>query len=124
MADLRLVHEERERGMGEWLARGCVALPFLIFGLEKFGNDAHWVQMFREIGWGVRFRYFAGAVEVLGAVLVMVPRLALAGLGLLACTMAAAVVIVAAVLHRPGDSLFPGVFLITVCAVGWWWRRG
>jgi hypothetical protein len=35
MADLRLVHEEHERGLGEWLVRGCVALPFLIFGVEK-----------------------------------------------------------------------------------------
>jgi hypothetical protein len=53
-----LVHEEREKGMGDWLVRGCVALPFLIFGLEKFGNDPHWTKMFREIGWGLWFRYF------------------------------------------------------------------
>ena len=118
-----LVHEEREKGMGDWLVRGCVALPFLIFGLEKFGNDPHRTKMFREIGWGLWFRYFAGVMEALGAVLVMVPRLALAGFCLLASTMAAAVVIVAGVLHRPGDSLFPLVFLIGVCTVGWWWRR-
>ena len=118
-----LIHEERGRGLGDWLVRGCVALPFLIFGLEKFGNDPHWTKMFREIGWGVWFRYFAGVMEGLGAILVMVPRLALTGFCLLASTMTAAVVIVAWVLHRPGDSLFPLMFLIGVCAVGWWWWR-
>ncbi|HEX5283074.1 MAG TPA: DoxX family protein [Bryocella sp.] len=71
MAELRLASEEQTGGLGEWLVRFCVALPFLIFGLEKFGNDAHWVRMFREIGWGAWFRYFTGGVEVLGAVLVM-----------------------------------------------------
>jgi hypothetical protein len=46
---------------------------------------------FGELGWGVWFRYFAGVVEVVSAALVMVPRLALVGFGLLAVTMAAAV---------------------------------
>jgi uncharacterized membrane protein YphA (DoxX/SURF4 family) len=119
-----LIHEDRERGVGDWLVRGCVGLPFLIFGLEKFGNDPHWTRMFREIGWGVWFRHFAGVMEVLGAVLVMVPRLAMMGFCLLAFTMAAAGVIVALVLHQPLDSLFPLMFLVGIGAVGWWfWRR-
>ncbi len=64
-------------------------------------------------------------VELLGAVLVMVPGLALVGAGLLAATMAAAVGIVALVLHRPADAFYPGVFLVGVVGVGiWWWRAG
>jgi uncharacterized membrane protein len=125
MAELRLESDEQTGGFRGWLVRGCVALPFLVFGLEKFGNDPHWVRMFGEIGWGVWFRYFTGVLEVLGAALVMVPRLALVGFCLLAATMTSAVGIVAVVLHRPANSLFPGVFLVGVLGVGLrWWRRG
>jgi putative oxidoreductase len=79
MAELQLRSEEQTGGLEGRLVRGCVALPFLVFGLEKFGKDPHSVRMFGEIGWGVWFRYFTGVVEVLGAALVMVPRLALVG---------------------------------------------
>ncbi len=110
-------------GSGDFHGGGGLT-GILIFGTEKFGNDPHWVRMFQEIGWGRWFRYAAGVVEVLRAVPVMVPRVTRAGMGLLAAPMAAAVGILAVVLHRPGDAFYPGAFLVGVVGVGiWWWRR-
>jgi hypothetical protein len=38
---------------------------------------------------------------------------------LLGLTMAAAVFILIFVIGRPADSIFPGVFLIGIAAIGW-----
>jgi len=100
--------------------RGGVAVFFVVFGLEKFSPDpgSHWGKLFEQIGAGVWFRYFTGVVEVLGGLLVLIPRTALVGLAMLACTMAGAVVILAFVIGQPGDSVFPGIFFAALMAIG------
>lgn len=119
MAELRLLTDTEPRShVAEWTIRIGVAAFYLVFGMEKFGNDAHWVRLFREIGAGDWFRYFTGMVEVLGALLVLVPRTVAIGLLLLGATMAGAVIILCR-LGRPADSVFPGVFLIALLGVGW-----
>jgi len=61
---------------------------------------------------------------VLGGVLVLIPRTALAGLALLACTMASAALIVAFVLGRPGDSVFSGSLFVGLAVILFnRWRR-
>lgn len=99
-------------------------MAFVLFGLEKFPSspEAMWVKMFQQIGIGQWFRYFTGVVEVLGGVLVLIPRTVTAGLASLACTMAGAALIVAFVLGRPGDSVFPLLFLVAL-SVFWLSRR-
>ena len=42
--------------------------------MRSFPNGTEWVGLFRQIGLGQWFRYFTGAVEILGGVLVLVPR--------------------------------------------------
>jgi hypothetical protein len=42
--------------------------------VRSFPNGTEWVGLFRQIGLGQWFRYFTGAVEILGGVLVLVPR--------------------------------------------------
>jgi len=115
MADLNLLREVDDRNpFGHWILRGGVAIFFLIFGLEKFSN---------EPGTHVWFRYFTGVVETLGAILALIPRTAYIGIGLLACAMVGAMLILALVIHDPASSIFPGIFLIGVLAVGWSLRR-
>jgi putative oxidoreductase len=113
---------ESDQGLsvGGMIARLGVALFFGIFGLEKFSSapDSEWVGMFHRIGFGDWFRYFTGVVEMLGAMLVLIPRTFLIGLWLLAATMFGAVVIVALLLHAPGDSAFPGIFLLALVVMG------
>ncbi len=115
---------ERGNALSDWMFRAAIALVFVLEGTEKFSADPHssWVRLFQQIGVGQWFRYFTGAVEVLGAALVLIPWTVTAGLALLACTMAAATLIVLFVIGRPADSIFPGIFLVGL-AVFYWNRR-
>jgi putative oxidoreductase len=127
MSDLKLLSESEPRNVvAEWTIRAGVAAFFIIFGLEKFSDDpaSHWVRLFREIGAGDWFRYFTGVTEVLGGVLVLVPRTTLVGLILLALTMTAAALIVAFVLGHAADAVFPSVFLAVLVGVIVWHQRG
>jgi putative oxidoreductase len=111
---------EPRNALSDWMFRGAVALIFVLTGVDKFSDG--WVKLFQEIGFGQWFRYFTGVVEVLGGILVLVPRTAAAGLALLACTMASAALILVFVIGRPADSVFSGALFI-VLAVFWWNRR-
>ncbi len=127
MGELKLVYDREPRSaLTDWMVRGGVALVYVLFGTDKFpsGPDSQWVKLFHEIGAGDWFRYFTGVVEILGALLVLIPRTALIGLLLLAVTMAGAVAILC-FLHRPGDAVFPGFFLIGLAALAWTrWSAG
>ncbi|MBZ5631684.1 MAG: DoxX family protein [Acidobacteriia bacterium] len=116
---------ERRNVLSDWMFRGAIALVFVLAGAEKFSSDpqSSWVRLFQQIGVGQWFRYVTGAVEVLGGVLVMMPWTVTAGLALLACTMAAAALIVLFVIGRPADSVFPGIFFIGLAAFSWNRRR-
>lgn len=74
--------------------------------------------MFANIGWGQWFRYFTGGLDLLGAVLVLLPRSAFYGALLLMCTVGFAVVLTVA--GRIHDSLVPPLALTVLAAtVGW-----
>jgi uncharacterized membrane protein YphA (DoxX/SURF4 family) len=125
VADLKLLSDTEPRNvMVEWILRIGVSVFFGIFGLEKFSETpgSHWVQLFHEIGLGDWFRYVAGAVEILGAGLVLIPRATIAGLMVLALTMGSAAGIVAFALKRPGEAAFPGMFLLALIGVMLWYR--
>jgi putative oxidoreductase len=116
---------ERRNVLSDWMFRGAIALVFVLEGTEKFSSDPHssWVRLFQQIGMGQWFRYLTGAVEVLGSVLVLIPWTVTAGLALLACTMAAATLIILFVIGRPADSVFPGIFFLGLAAFYWSRRR-
>jgi putative oxidoreductase len=109
----------------DWILRGVIALAFVLFGAEKFPSEpgSPWIRLFQEIGAGQWFRYFTGVVEVVGGLLVLIPRTAMAALVLLACTMAGAVLILVFVIGRPADSIVAGGFFIGLAAFAWS-RRG
>jgi putative oxidoreductase len=92
MRAAQLLRPPEERNpVSDWTIRIGVAAFYLVFGLEKFSaSELHWVTLVREIGIGDWFRYFTGCVEVLGALLVLIPRAPAIGLALLSATMAAA----------------------------------
>jgi len=75
--------------------------------------------MFEQIHFGQWFRYFTGVVESVAALLVLIPRVATFGLLPLACTMLCASLIVAFVLHQPGEATFPGFLFLVLAAISW-----
>ena len=70
-----------------------MAMVFLVEGADKFSNSRLWIRVFNEIGWGQWFRYFTGAVEIAGALLLLVPLTAWVGAALLMCTMLGALLV-------------------------------
>jgi len=126
MADLKLSYDNEPRNpLADWALRAAVAVVYVLFGADKFGSGAsQWVQLFRDIGIGDWFRYFTGVVEVVGGLLVLIPRTALIGLLLLIATMCGAVVILC-LLGRIADSIFPAFFLAALVVIAWTrWTAG
>lgn len=101
-----------------WMPRAAVAIAFLSIGYSKFESQSIWIRTFNEIGLGDWFRYFTGAIQMLGAVLVLIPRTCLVGIGLLSCTMIGAALIWIFVLHAPGNAVIPAVVLVPLVIVG------
>jgi putative oxidoreductase len=115
---------ENRDGISDWVIRGSIALVFVLFGMEKFPSrpDGQWIKLFQEIGFGQWFRHLTGVVEVLGGLLVLIPRTARAGLALLALTMGSAALILTFRLGRPADAIISTLFCLALSAF-WWTRR-
>ena len=82
-----------------WTLQVLVALVLLAAGSGKLVGSAAMVALFDAIGIGQWFRYVTGSLEVLGALLLLVPGKTVFGAGLLACVLAGAVVTHLTVLH-------------------------
>jgi putative oxidoreductase len=74
-----------------WTLTAFTTGMLLFAGSLKLAGVPMMVQMFGVIGFGQWLRYVTGAIEVIGAALLVVPSLALFGAVPLAATMAAAV---------------------------------
>ena len=60
-----------------WLLSAFLVLVFVNAGYPKFSDSSRWTEAFAAWGYPVWFRVFVGAVEVLGAALLLVPRTAI-----------------------------------------------
>lgn len=75
-----------------WGVRILIALAFGAAGAAKLAGVPQMIQIFDAIGFGQWFRYVTGAIEVLGAVLVLIPSKGFWGGLLLSATMVGAVI--------------------------------
>ena len=57
-----------------WFLRILLGLLFLGIGIEKLTGTMGTIPFFNAIGWGQWFRYASGALDTVGALLVLVPR--------------------------------------------------
>lgn len=106
-----------------WVLQGFMAVMFLVFGVTKFSPRViYWTDLFARIGIGQWFRFFTGGLEVICAILLMVPRTAGTAAVFLACTMAGAVVIHIFMLRDGYAVVFPGLPMLILIAVAW--KRG
>ena len=121
MPELRFATVEtrgRQDVLISWILRLGVAAVFLSVGTAKLGTDPMWVQLFDRIGFGTWFRYLTGVLQVTGAVLLLVPRTFLVGIGILACTMAGAAAVWIVRFGAPGNAIIPGAILVALLAIG------
>ena len=100
-----------------WALRALLAVVFAMAGLAKVGGDPAMVEMFATIGVGQWFRYVVGALEVSGAVGVLIPRFSgPEALGLV-CLMAGAALTNLFVLGA--SPLLPIGLLVAGAVVAW-----
>jgi uncharacterized membrane protein YphA (DoxX/SURF4 family) len=93
-----------------WVDRAKTMVPpalvgvlFVLIGYTKFDSNprGEWVQIFDRIGLGQWFRYFTGGTQVLGGLLMCVPKTMVIGAAMLTCTMIGAVFVDIFVIHMP-----------------------
>jgi uncharacterized membrane protein YphA (DoxX/SURF4 family) len=106
--------------VGLWILQIGAAGMFLMVGFLKLSGDPQLVGLFDAIGLGQWFRYLTGSLEVLGALLLLIPRLS--GLGAL---MLFGVMIGAVMTHVfiVGGSPLMAIILLIVTGVVAWGRR-
>jgi putative oxidoreductase len=103
-----------------WVLRVFLALVFLYSGASKFNpHEMFWIELFTNIGIGQWFRYFTGGLEVICAVLLLIPKTSAIAAALLACTMAGAILTHLFVLRDGYAAIFPGLPLMILIAVAW-----
>lgn len=106
--------------VGLWILQIGAAGMFLMVGFLKLSGDPQMVGLFDAIGLGQWFRYVTGSLEVLGAILLLVPRLSGLGALLLVGVMLGAV---PTHLFVVGGSPLPALILLIVTGVTAWGRR-
>jgi uncharacterized membrane protein YphA (DoxX/SURF4 family) len=103
-----------------WVLQALLAVQFAAGGLAKLAGAPELVELFATIGAGQWLRYVVGALEVAGAVGLLVPRLTrLAALGLATLMVGATVTNLFIIHERP----WLPVGLLLVAAVIAWSRR-
>jgi putative oxidoreductase len=104
-----------------WVVRGLLALAFVAAGGAKLYGVPMLVEEFQHIGLGQWFRYVTGGLEMMGAILLLLPRKAALGALLLICIMTGAVI---AHLFVIGGSAVPAMVLLALNAVVAYAERG
>ena len=103
-----------------WVLQIAAAGMFLMVGFLKLSGNAQLVGLFEAIGLGQWFRYLTGTLEVVGAILLLIPRTsglsALMLAGVMACAVVTHVFIV-------GGSPLGAIILLVVTGVVAWGRR-
>jgi putative oxidoreductase len=101
-----------------WIASILLAVIFLSEGAAKFPESRMWLRLFDQIGFGQWFRYFTGVVEVVGAVLLLLPVTRYVGAALLACTMCGALLVHALIMGIGPQTAGVAVLLLMLVAIG------
>ncbi len=104
-----------------WTLQIVSAALFLFSGTLKLSGAPMMVQMFDAIGLGQWFRYFTGGLEVISAVLLLVPSLARFGALAMAVTMVGAILTHLFIIG--GNPAVPVALLAATTTIAWVRRR-
>jgi len=95
-----------------WVVQILAAFAFLMVGFGKFTN-AFWLKAFPRWGYSDGFRMLIGVLEIIGGLLIAVPRTTLYAAILLGTIMIGA----AATLVLNHEKLFPPLFWLVVLSL-------
>jgi uncharacterized membrane protein YphA (DoxX/SURF4 family) len=75
------------KGIGIWLVTILLIFLFATQGLAKFSSTHRWAHDFANWGYPAWFRILAGALELAAALLLLIPRAAAYGAGVIVVIM-------------------------------------
>jgi putative oxidoreductase len=120
--DVTAPSRSRAASIALWIVQIATAAMFLLAGSSKLAGVPAMVGLFGAIGIGQWFRYLTGSIEVVSAILLLIPSLAFFGALLLVPTMVAAVL---THLFIVGGNPAPAIVLGSAAAgIAWTRRRG
>jgi uncharacterized membrane protein YphA (DoxX/SURF4 family) len=102
----------KSRKISIWILRLLLGLIFIFVAISKLTGTGNTVQYFAAIGWGQWFRYLTGSLDLLGVILLFVPRWTGYGALILACSIGSAAVISLTVLR--GNPVWGGPVMVVV----------
>jgi putative oxidoreductase len=115
-----IVAWDRVLNLTLWTLQCLLAVAFLYFGASKFSpHGVFWIEVFAKTGIGQWFRYFTGGLEVICALLLLIPRTSAIAAALLACTMVGAILTHIFILRDGSAAGFPVFFLLILMVVAW-----
>ena len=100
-----------------WICQILAAVQFFLAGSAKLTGAPMMIGVFDAVGVGQWLRFVTGAIEVIGAVLLLIPAVAAIGAALLAMTMVGAIIAHFTVIPVPPT--MPVILLIMVGIVFW-----
>lgn len=110
--------ESRKVNVTLWVLQALAAAMFVIASLPKLAADPQAVSGFADIGFGTTGMYIIGALELLGAVALLIPRLCgLAGLAFIGLMTGAVIVTVSTL--GVAMAVMPAVVLVVVAVIAW-----
>ena len=107
----------KPKNIALWAIQVGVAGMFFMVGEKKLAGDPQLVQLFQAIGFGQWFRYLTGSLEIIGAILLLVP--ALAGVGGLLLTGVMAGAVATHLFIVGGNPMMAGVLLLASAFIAW-----
>ncbi|MEV0051148.1 DoxX family protein [Saccharopolyspora shandongensis] len=117
------VSQRRGANVALWVLQILLAAFFVFASAPKLLGEPTAVQMFDLIGLGQWFRYLTGGLELLGAIGLLVPRLAGAAALGLAGVMVGATITQVFVFQAPVMALMPFALVLLFLVVAWGRRR-
>jgi putative oxidoreductase len=103
-----------------WVLQIGLAAAFIFAGWPKLAGAQMMVDMFNTIGVGQWFRYVTGGLEILSAVLLLIPGMAGPGAVILTCVMTGAIITHFTILHSPPTGPVVLLVLTVIVLVGRW----
>ena len=103
-----------------WTLQALAAGVFLFAGAAKLYGAQKLVATFEQVGLGQWFRYFTGGVEIIAAIVMLIPTTSCLGAVLLAVTMACATLTHLLII---GGNPLPAIALLAIMLLVAWYRR-